>query len=152
MKKLLKIVLFIFLAFILFLLFPLGSGTGNEEKTENKEWVLSEESVMGYDSLTNNYEFVGEWELKMEMQSGNMYLYQEFYKSSNRNTCYIVSKENTLMEIKENKRDGRKYWVNSNDEYYEITDDGELLSYDGEGNLQDKNQLNSFGITLTKIR
>ena len=76
--------------------------------------------------------------------------FMEFYNSGNKNTCYHVWKENTMI-IKEYKRDGNKYWGTNKDEYYVIDENGELICYDEEG-LMSKDELKSFGITFTKIR
>ena len=136
-----------YLVAILFIGFLIGCSS--ESESEKKEWILNEESVMGYDSLTSNYEFLGEWKMEMNM-GGISNSFMEFYNSGNKNTCYHVWKENT-MTIYEKKRDGNKYWGINKEEYYVIDENGELICYDAEG-LMSKDELKSYGITFTKIR
>ena len=142
------------LLLLLFAWFLIGcsSNSNNEsEEVEEKEWVLSEKSVMGYDSLTKNYEFVGEWRMDIKMGTVNETLYYEYYNSVDENLCYLMIKDGA-MSIEEKKRDGNKYWGINKNEYFVITKNGELICYGGEGELQDKELLKSYGITFTKLR
>ena len=124
-------------------------GCSSDSGNEKKEWVLNEESVMDYDSLTSNYEFLGEWKYHFNSGDIDITTYMEFYNSGKENTCYHVWKENT-MTIKEYKRDGNKYWGVSKDEYYVIDENGELICYDEKGLIMD--DLETFGVYITKIR
>lgn len=117
---------------------------------KEKVWVLNEESVMDYDSLTSNYEFLGEWKMEMKMGNISNEMYYEYYNSNDKNLCYLMIKDNT-MTIYEKKRDGNKYWGINKEEYYVIDENGELICYDAEG-LMSKDELKSYGITFTKIR
>jgi hypothetical protein len=146
--------------YILIIGFLVGCNSGiknngeseNNVKIEEKKWILSDESVMDYDSLIKNYEFLGEWEERLKMGSVDITTYMEFYNTSNKNTCYHVWKENETISIYEKKRDGNKYWGINKSDYYVITSNGELICYGGEGELQDKELLKSYGITFTKLR
>ena len=115
-----------------------------------KKWVLSEESVMNYDSLISNYEFLGEWRMDIKMGTMNETLYYEYYNSNDENLYYLVTKENS-MTIYEKKRDGNKYWGLNKDEWVVFDENGDRISYDREG-LMSKEDLKSYGITYTKIR
>tara|TARA_R110000803_G_scaffold173620_4_gene236339 strand:+ start:88 stop:525 length:438 start_codon:yes stop_codon:yes gene_type:complete len=142
------------LVLLLFVGFLIGCSSNrdseNNEEVEEKEWVLSEESVMGYDSLTKNYEFVGEWRMDIKMGTMNETLYYEYYNSNDENLYYLVTKENS-MTIYEKKRDGNKYWGLNKDEWVVFDENGDRISYDREG-LMSKEDLKSYGITYTKIR
>ena len=90
------------LLLLLFAWFLIGcsSNSNNEsEEVEEKEWVLSEESVMGYDSLTKNYEFVGEWRMDIKMGTVNETLYYEYYNSVDENLCYLMIKVHIPMKL-----------------------------------------------------
>lgn len=126
-------------------------GCNSESESEKKEWILNEESVMDYDSLTSNYEFLGEWKYHIKVGDIDKPCFMEFYNSGNKNTCYHVWKEKTMI-IKEYKRDGNKYWGTNKDEYYVIDENGELICYDGEGKIQTKEDLESWNIYISKIR
>ena len=121
--------------------------------TNTPHYVLDKESVMDYDSLTKNYEFLGEWKYHIKVMD-NKPCFMEFYNSGNKNTCYHVWKENGTMSIKEYKRDGNKYWESIKDksDYYVITSNGELICYGGNGELQTKEELESYLVYITKIR
>ena len=124
------------LVLLLFVGFLIGCSSNrdseNNEEVEEKEWVLSEESVMGYDSLTKNYEFVGEWRMDIKMGTMNETLYYEYYNSNDENLYYLVTKENS-MTIYEKKRDGNKYWGLNKDEWVVFDENGDRISYDREG-------------------
>ena len=143
-----KLLLLLFAGFLI----GCSSNSNNEsEKVEEKEWVLSEESVMGYDSLTKNYEFVGEWRMDIKMGTMNETLYYEYYNSNDENLCYLMIKDKT-MSIYEKERDGNKYWDINNDEWFVIDENGNLQSYIKEEGLISDEELKSYGITYTKIR
>ena len=143
-----KLLLLLFAGFLI----GCSSNSNNEsEEVEGKEWVLSEESVMGYDSLTKNYEFVGEWRMDIKMGTVNETLYYEYYNSNDENLCYLMIKDKT-MSIYEKERDGNKYWDINNDEWFVIDENGNLQSYIKEEGLISDEELKSYGITYTKIR
>lgn len=143
-----KYILPIIIGFLMFNCFLIGCSS--ESGSEKKEWVLNEESVMDYDSLTSNYEFLGEWKMEMKMGDISNEMYYEYYNSNDKNLCYLVIKDNT-MTIYEKKRDGNKYWGINKEEYNIINENGELICYDAEG-LMSEDELKSYGITYTKIR
>ena len=136
--------------YILIIGFLVGCNSGiknngeseNNVKIEEKKWILSDESVMGYDSLTKNYEFVGEWRMDIKMGTVNETLYYEYYNSNDENLCYLMIKDKTIS-IYEKERDGNKWVV--------FDENGDRISYDREG-LMSKEDLKSYGITYTKIR
>jgi hypothetical protein len=143
-----KLFLLLFAGFLI----GCSSNSNNEsEEVEEKEWVLSEESVMGYDSLTKNYDFVGEWRMDIKMGTVNETLYYEYYNSNDENLCYLMIKDKT-MSIYEKERDGNKYWDINNDEWFVIDENGNLQSYIKEEGLISDEELKSYGITYTTIR
>ena len=119
--------------YILIIGFLVGCNTGiknngeseNNVKIEEKKWILSDNSVMDYDSLTKNYEFVGEWRMDIKMGTVNETLYYEYYNSNDENLCYLMIKDKT-MSIYEKERDGDKYWDINNDEWFVIDENGVL--------------------------
>jgi len=145
--------------YILIIGFLVGCNSGiknngeseNNVKIEEKKWILSDESVMGYDSLTKNYEFVGEWRMDIKMGTVNETLYYEYYNSNDENLCYLMIKDKTIS-IYEKERDGNKYWDINNDEWFVIDENGNLQSYIKEEGLISDEELKSYGITYTKIR
>jgi len=145
--------------YILIIGFLVGCNSGiknngeseNNVKIEEKKWILSDESVMGYDSLTKNYEFVGEWRMDIKMGTVNETLYYEYYNSNDENLCYLMIKDKTIS-IYEKERDGNKYWDINNDEWFVIDENGNLQSYIKEEGLISDEELKSYGVTYTKIR
>jgi len=129
------------LVLLLFVGFLIGCSSNrdseNNEEVEEKEWVLDEESVMGYDSLKNNYEFIGRWNMVWTITSkkGQKEAEYEFYNSDDKNYWYWVSKANNSLTIRKFIRNGDKYTrkPQSDVDYYLITKDGELKSYDNDG-------------------
>ena len=112
---------------------------------------MSEESVMGYDSLKNNYEFIGRWNMVWTITSkkGQKAAEYEFYNSDDKNYWYGVFKENNSLTIRKFIRNGDKYTrkPQSDVDYYLITKYGELKSYDNDGLIGPE-----FGFKYVKIQ
>jgi hypothetical protein len=129
-----KLLLLLFAGFLI----GCSSNSNNEsEEVEGKEWVLSEESVMGYDSLTKNYEFIGRWKMVWTITGlkNQKAVEYEFYNSDDKNYWYEVHKENNSLTIHKFIRNGDKYTrkPQSDVDYYLINKDGELKAYDNDG-------------------
>ena len=123
------------------------------ERTNNvnkKELSESPKNEISYDSLKNNYEFIGRWKMVWTITSlkDQKPVEYEFYNSADKNYWYEVSK-NSPITIHKFIRNGDKYTrkPQSDVDYYLITKDGELKSFDNDGFIGPE-----FGFKYVKMR
>lgn len=145
---------------IIFIYFVIKTDPNNKEidnevveKTNNvnqKELTESPENEISYDSLKNNYEFIGRWKMVWTITSlkDQKPVEYEFYNSDDKNYWYKVSKKNPIT-IQKFIRNGDKYTRKpQNDvDYYLINKDGELKAYDNDGFIGPE-----FGFKYVKMR